>query len=65
MINVLGWPLDEARLALERAHLCIKCEEVRSRKGSLGEEPRVVRQAVAQGGTVILTYAQFLTEPKA
>ena len=62
MTDVLGLELSEAVKRLERDGFAVTTEEVRSRKGTDGQENRVVRQRLVSDGRVALTYALFSVE---
>lgn len=62
MTDVLGLELAEAIRRLERDGFAVVTEEARSRKGTNGQENRVVRQRILDDGRVALTYALFCVE---
>ncbi len=62
MTDVLGLELSEAVRRLEREGYAVTAAEVRSRKGTDGQENRVVRQQILDDGRVSLTYALFRVE---
>lgn len=64
MISVLGYELQRASALLEQEGWQVETEEVRSRKGLLGNECRVVREQVVSGEgqkRMRLTFAMFKT----
>ena len=64
MTSVLGFPLDQAIVLLEREGVTVSVEESRSKKGvERGVDARVIRQDVADESHVRLIYAIFRTEP--
>ncbi|MDR7417974.1 MAG: PASTA domain-containing protein [Armatimonadota bacterium] len=64
MIDVLGWPLDEARQALEAAGLRVEVVETRTpRPVRLSGALRVVRQRQATDGLVSLVATRERYEP--
>ncbi|MDL2258526.1 hypothetical protein LJC42_05170 [Eubacteriales bacterium OttesenSCG-928-K08] len=65
-INVLGFELEAAVLLLTAKGFEVKTQEVRSRKGLIGNERRVVRQRrlpeeLGRPKSILLTYAEFQT----
>ena len=59
---MLGYELSRAEEILQAEGFQVRSEEVRSRKGLLGNEARVVRQRLSDDGEAILTYAIFKTD---
>lgn len=61
MTDVLGLPLDVALERLKAEGLAVACIEVSSRKGSKGNDARVIKtQRTGDGVTVF--WARFKTE---
>ena len=64
MTSVLGFPLDQAIVLLEREGVAVSVEESRSKKGvERGVDARVIRQDIADESHVRLIYAIFRTQP--
>ena len=63
MTNVTGYPLETAVAALQKEGYRVETCLARCRKGSPGEDLRVIRQQLSGEGTVLLTYSGFLTWP--
>ena len=63
MISVLGLRLSDAVALLETENRKFRLEEVRSKKGTGGDDKRVIRESF-DGESVVLTYAAFVTELK-
>lgn len=64
MTNVSGYPLESAVTALQNEGYRVEICQARCRKGSPGEDWRVIRQKLCDERTVLLTYAGFLTWPE-
>jgi hypothetical protein len=67
LIEVLGFELSRAVMILEQAGYEVTTGEVRSRKGLMGNERRVVRQQAMPSNAdgqprIRLTYAVFCTQ---
>ena len=59
MISVLGLSVCEAERRLAAEGVRTVLTEVRSRKGTGGDDARVVRQQLREDGAAVLTYALF------
>ena len=62
MISVLGLSACEAERRLAAEGVRVVLTEVRSRKGTVGDDARVVRQQLREDGTAVLTYARFAAD---
>ena len=62
MSSVLGWPLEEAVACLRGEGFSVVTREVSSKKGTDGNDARVIAQKAADDGQVVLSYAFFKTE---
>ena len=62
MIQVLGYPLDQAIAALNDCGYQVSVKEASCRKGPVGDDKRVIRQKEVGDRSVQLTFAAFLTQ---
>lgn len=62
MISVLGREVEDAASRLKLLGKTVRMVPVKSRKGVLGNEKRVIRQREMDDHTVELVYAVFKTE---
>ncbi len=65
MSELLGMPLDTAVERLTQKGFRVETMEARSRKGSGGNDARVLCEESLPDGGVRVTYAWFVTEPEA
>lgn len=62
MIDVLGFELHSASAALRAQGFEVVCLEVKSRKGVVGNETRVIRQRPLKDGRIELACSVFKTD---
>ena len=63
-MNLIGLPLDRAKILLSNAGIVFSAEETRSKKGVEGGlDARIIRQKIRSDGSLALLYALFRTEP--
>lgn len=62
MTTLLGLPLERATDMLTKEKTAFTLKEVRSKKGTDGDDLRVIRQTVKPDGTMELCFAAFRTK---